>query len=83
MEAIQETSQWLIQEQKLYNLHCRNILEHDKGMTVIDLTSQEQNLWLLEAQKLHLTHPMQAQLQTILQAKESLIHAANSIKADI
>lgn len=83
MEAIQETSQWLIQEQKLYNLHCRNILEHDKGMTVIDLTEQEQNLWLPEAQKLHLTHPMQAQLRTILQAKESLIHAADSIETDI
>ncbi len=83
MDAIEETSQWFIQEQKLYNLHCRNILENEKGMAIIDLTGEEQNLWLFEAKKLHLTHPMQSQLQTILQAKESLIHASNTVETNI
>lgn len=69
--AASDATKWVYNEQKTMNRLCREKLISDQKITVIKLSSKEQQLWLDAAKPLYDNYAQQEFLQKILLAKEA------------
>lgn len=71
LSAMKETTEWIYQEQQVFNARCRDMLVQEKGMELVEVSPQQELEWRVLAKELYVDKSNQDLLKKIARAKKT------------